>query len=123
VQAGVSSNIQVTERLLPFDANTVALFPDTFDLQVINERSRQIEARKRLEIESEVHTIALTLLNCAPILYHSLMDSSLYDLWHTAAGSPFNPTIPKRNQLTLGFLLVVFGVILTGFFALSMPPC
>jgi cell cycle checkpoint protein len=47
------------------------------------------------------------------------MDSSLHEVWQAAAGSPFLPTIGKESQFTVGFLLLLIGVALTGYFALS----
>ncbi|KAK7218085.1 hypothetical protein V2G26_006088 [Clonostachys chloroleuca] len=47
------------------------------------------------------------------------MDSSLHEVWQAAAGSPFLPTISKESQFTVGFLLLLIGVALTGYFALN----
>ncbi|CAG9988430.1 unnamed protein product [Clonostachys byssicola] len=47
------------------------------------------------------------------------MDSSLHEVWQAAAGSPFLPTIGKESQFTVGFLLLLIGVALTGYFALN----
>lgn len=44
---------------------------------------------------------------------------SLLEVWEAAAGSPFQPTVSKENQLTLGFSLLLMGIILTGFFGLN----
>ena len=48
------------------------------------------------------------------------MDSSLHELWQTASGSPFVPTVGKDNQLFVGFSLLLLGFGLTGSFLLSM---
>lgn len=47
------------------------------------------------------------------------MDSSLHEIWQTAAGSPFLPTIGKGTQFLVGFILLFLGIVLTGVFALS----
>lgn len=47
------------------------------------------------------------------------MDSSLHEVWQAAAGSPFFPVISKGNQFWVGFLLLIFGLTITGVFALS----
>ncbi|KAI0434964.1 hypothetical protein F5Y09DRAFT_156764 [Xylaria sp. FL1042] len=45
------------------------------------------------------------------------MDSSLHELWHTASGSPFQPTVGKGSQFFVGFVLLLLGLGLTGGFA------
>lgn len=47
------------------------------------------------------------------------MDSSLHEVWQTASGSPFLPTVGKGSQFLLAAILLTFGVALTGIFALS----
>lgn len=47
------------------------------------------------------------------------MDSSLHEIWQTAPGSPFLPTVGKGSQFLVGFVLLLFGLTLTGAFALS----
>ncbi|KAK5198336.1 hypothetical protein LTR99_007413 [Exophiala xenobiotica] len=47
---------------------------------------------------------------------------SLYEVWQAAASSPFQPAIGKDNQLTLGLLLLLIGVVLTGLFGLNRTP-
>ncbi|KAF4970892.1 hypothetical protein FSARC_2162 [Fusarium sarcochroum] len=47
------------------------------------------------------------------------MDSSLHEVWQAAAGSPFFPTVNKGSQFWVGFLLLLLGFFLTGFFALN----
>ena len=48
------------------------------------------------------------------------MDSSLLEVWQTASGGPFLPTIGKDSQFIVGFVLLLLGISLTGGFALSM---
>ena len=47
------------------------------------------------------------------------MDSSLHEVWQAAAGSPFLPTIGKGSQFLVGFVLLLMGLAITAFFALS----
>ncbi|KAI1396654.1 hypothetical protein F4819DRAFT_491319 [Hypoxylon fuscum] len=47
------------------------------------------------------------------------MDSSLQEIWQTAPGSPFLPTVGKSSQFLVGFTLLLFGLGLTGAFALN----
>lgn len=47
---------------------------------------------------------------------------SLYEVWQAAASSPFQPTVGKDSQLTLGLLLLLIGVVLTGLFGLNRTP-
>lgn len=47
------------------------------------------------------------------------MDSSLHQVWQTASGSPFAPTIGKDNQFFVGFSLLVISIGLTGAFLLN----
>ncbi|KAI1187639.1 hypothetical protein F5B17DRAFT_311506 [Nemania serpens] len=47
------------------------------------------------------------------------MDSSLYEIWHTAPGSPFEPVIGKGSQFFVGFVLLLLGLGLTGGFAFN----
>jgi len=47
------------------------------------------------------------------------MDPSVLELWQTASGAPFLPTVGKGSQFTVGFLLLVIGLGLTGAFTLN----
>ena len=64
---------------------------------------------------------------------------SLYEVWQSAAGSPFQPTVGKESQLFVGLSLLLIGesrsdngslsirltdvgVIFTGLFALNKSP-
>jgi hypothetical protein len=50
------------------------------------------------------------------------MDSSLHQVWESASGSPFVPTIGKDSQFFVGFSLLTIGLLLTGLFGLSEFP-
>lgn len=47
------------------------------------------------------------------------MESSLHEVWESAAGNPFVPVIGKDSQFTVGLSLLVVGTLLAGFFGLS----
>lgn len=47
------------------------------------------------------------------------MDSKLIDVWQTAAGNPFLPTIGKGTQFLVAFILLLLGLSAFGIFALS----
>ncbi|ORY54570.1 uncharacterized protein BCR38DRAFT_491458 [Pseudomassariella vexata] len=47
------------------------------------------------------------------------MDSSLHEVWQTAPGSPFFPTVGKESQFTVGFTLILIGIALSGAFTLN----
>jgi hypothetical protein len=49
------------------------------------------------------------------------MESSLHQAWESAVGNPFVPTIGKDSQFTVGITLLIAGILLSGFFGLSMP--
>ncbi|CAN8101289.1 unnamed protein product [Discula destructiva] len=47
------------------------------------------------------------------------MDSQLVEVWQTAAGSPFLPTVGKNSQFLVAFTLLLLGFVLFGVFALN----
>ncbi|KAH8597619.1 hypothetical protein B0O99DRAFT_508080 [Bisporella sp. PMI_857] len=47
------------------------------------------------------------------------MDSSLHQVWESAIGNPFEPTIGKNSQFSVGLLLLIAGVLLSGLFGLN----
>lgn len=47
------------------------------------------------------------------------MDSKLIEVWQTAAGNPFLPTIDKDTQFLVAFVLLLLGLSAFGIFALS----
>ena len=51
------------------------------------------------------------------------MDSSLPELWQSAANGAFLPAIGKSAQFYVAFILLLIGVALTAVFALSMFFC
>ena len=44
---------------------------------------------------------------------------SLHEVWEAAAGNPFQPSISKNYQFTVGFSLLLAGVVLTILFGLN----
>lgn len=50
------------------------------------------------------------------------MDSTLHQVWETAAGNPFVPTVAKGSQFFVGFGLLAIGLLLSGLFGLSECP-
>ena len=74
-----------------------------------------------------------------PNYHHQFhMSSPLLDVWEAASSSPYQPTVGKGSQFTVGFLLLLIGksrvsvccsrvltcpaFLLAGVFSLSMPP-
>jgi hypothetical protein len=47
------------------------------------------------------------------------MDSSLHEVWQAAADSPFLPAVGKGSQFFLGFTLLLLGLVISGYYALS----
>ncbi|KAG9235910.1 hypothetical protein BJ875DRAFT_482750 [Amylocarpus encephaloides] len=47
------------------------------------------------------------------------MDSPLHQVWESASGSPFLPTVGKNSQFFVGFSLLTIGLLLTGLFGLN----
>lgn len=44
----------------------------------------------------------------------------LHDLWEASASQPFQSTIGKNAQFTVGFTLLFIALVLTGLFGLSI---
>ncbi len=44
----------------------------------------------------------------------------LYAIWEASASQPFQATIGKSSQFAVGCTLLLFALILTGLFGLSM---
>ncbi|KAI4821478.1 hypothetical protein E4T45_10243, partial [Aureobasidium sp. EXF-8846] len=42
------------------------------------------------------------------------------DLWEAAAGQPYQPTIGKDSQFTVGITLLFTALILSGYFGLNL---
>ncbi|RDL42395.1 Repair protein Rad1 [Venustampulla echinocandica] len=47
------------------------------------------------------------------------MESSLHQVWESASGNPFVPTIGKGSQFFVGFSLLTIGLLLSGLFGLN----
>lgn len=54
------------------------------------------------------------------LLISRLMESPLTALWDSSVGNPFLPAVGKNSQFFVGFTLLSLGLLLTGFFGLSM---
>lgn len=48
-----------------------------------------------------------------------MSSSSLQEIWDASASQPFEPTIAKSQQFTVGFALLFAALVLTGLFGLS----
>ncbi|OBT74118.1 hypothetical protein VF21_07099 [Pseudogymnoascus sp. 05NY08] len=46
--------------------------------------------------------------------------SSLREVWEGAVGNQFAPSISKDSQFSLGFSLLAFGILLSGYFDRSV---
>jgi len=46
---------------------------------------------------------------------------SLHEVWVAAAADPFRPAVAKENHLSVGFSLLLIGLILTILFGLNRP--
>ncbi|KAH6664070.1 hypothetical protein B0J14DRAFT_661657 [Halenospora varia] len=47
------------------------------------------------------------------------MESSLHQVWESASGNPFSPTIGKGSHFLVGFSLLTIGLLLSGLFGLN----
>lgn len=47
------------------------------------------------------------------------MESTLHQVWESASGNPFSPTIGKGSHFLVGFSLLTIGLLLSGLFGLS----
>ena len=45
----------------------------------------------------------------------------LHDLWEASASQPFAPIVSKEAQFNVGFTLLLFAIVCSGLFGLSMP--
>jgi hypothetical protein len=52
--------------------------------------------------------------------HSKLMESPLHQVWESAVGNPFVPTVGKGSHFFLGFTLLTIGLLLSGLFGLSM---
>ena len=48
------------------------------------------------------------------------MSQSLNDIWEASAGQPFEPSVSKEQQFTVAFTLLLFALICSSLFGLSM---
>jgi hypothetical protein len=47
------------------------------------------------------------------------MESPLHQVWESAFGNPFEPSVGKGSQFFVGLTLLILGILLSGFFGLS----
>ncbi|KAF2246619.1 hypothetical protein BU26DRAFT_50149 [Trematosphaeria pertusa] len=47
------------------------------------------------------------------------MSSPLLDVWEAASASPFHPPVSKDAQFAVGFVLLLFSLVLAGVFSLN----
>ncbi|KAH8679786.1 hypothetical protein BGZ60DRAFT_369681 [Tricladium varicosporioides] len=47
------------------------------------------------------------------------MESTLHQVWESASGNPFTPTIGKGSHFLVGFSLLTIGLLLSGLFGLN----
>ncbi|KAF2820268.1 hypothetical protein CC86DRAFT_305072 [Ophiobolus disseminans] len=47
------------------------------------------------------------------------MSSPLLDVWEAASGSPYYPAVGKNTQFTVGFVLLLFSLVLGAVFGLN----
>ncbi|KAF2450526.1 hypothetical protein P171DRAFT_479612 [Karstenula rhodostoma CBS 690.94] len=48
------------------------------------------------------------------------MSTPLLDVWEAAASSPYQPSISKDSQLTVGAVLLLIALLLAGVFGLNL---
>ncbi|KAF2006673.1 hypothetical protein P154DRAFT_615381 [Amniculicola lignicola CBS 123094] len=48
------------------------------------------------------------------------MSTPLLDVWEAASASPYNPTIGKGSQFTVGAILLLTALLLGGVFSLNL---
>lgn len=48
-----------------------------------------------------------------------MSSTPLLDLWEASAGQPFQPSIGKNAQFTVGFTLLLIAILLSGLFGLN----
>ena len=48
------------------------------------------------------------------------MSTPLHDIWEASASQPFEPAVSKDQHFNLGFTLLLFAIICTGLFGLSI---
>ena len=93
---------------------------------ILRTRSREAsEANSRLHYRNSQSHTPIPLQDAFQILDASiptnlkLMESSLHQVWESAVGDPFVPTVGKGSQFLLGFTLLTVGLLLSGLFGLS----
>lgn len=49
------------------------------------------------------------------------MSQSLASIWEASASQPFEPAVSKTQHFSVGFTLLLFGLICSSLFGLSTP--
>ncbi|KFA60207.1 hypothetical protein S40285_07561 [Stachybotrys chlorohalonatus IBT 40285] len=86
---------------------------DSFNYSIPGSAPAQTRQSPHQRFEKGVTKASRTLL----LSEH--MDSSLHEVWQAAAGRPFYPAVDKANHFTVASILLLIGLLLTGFFALN----
>jgi len=117
------------QRCQPHSPRTVGpLFADaTPFLDPCQREGQRGQIRVHLQnSQSQSSTIAPS--NTTSIFLHALvepnsklMESPLHQVWESAVGNPFVPTVGKGSHFFLGFTLLTIGLLLSGLFGLSTP--
>jgi hypothetical protein len=75
--------------------------------------SRQRGSKRGLASNGQLATPPVTTkaLDCSTKRSHSvpMSSQSLLDVWEAASSSPYQPTIGKNSQFTVGFILLLIG--------------
>jgi len=48
-----------------------------------------------------------------------MSSTPLHDVWEAASANPYQPTVGKNAQFTVGFTLLLIALVLSGLFGLS----
>lgn len=83
---------------------------------ILREASLTLLSLLKTDIHTTRNFVQDTLINNH---YANSMSSSLQDIWDSSASQPFEPTISKSQQFTVGFALLFAALVLTGLFGLS----
>ena len=82
-------------------------------------------SRQNIDNTTNSNTLAIKVSNKRPLhssteISDDYMDPSLQEVWAAAAANPFKPFIGKDEHFFLGFALLSLGILLCGYFGMSM---